>query len=191
MDTVWLILIVLGCVTALLTGNIDAMMTSVMNGAHEAVQLAIGLAGIYCLWSGIERLASQSGLVDHLASITRPVLSRIFPKVKSKGRALGTISATVISNLLGLSSATPLGLKAMNDIKQESKSQGDCMDSMIRLVVLGAGGFCLFPSTVIAIRAALGSQNPALIVGPTAIAGLAATMGGLYAHKVLSKRRLK
>ncbi len=191
LNTVWLFLIVLGCVTAIITGNVENMMASVMEGAYEAVQLAIGLAGVYCLWSGIEKLAGESGLVDKLASFSGPALRKIFPNLKSRGRALGTISAAVVSNMLGLSSATPLGLKAMNDIKQEAKNKNDCMDSMIRLVVLGAGGFCLFPSTVIALRAALGSKSPALVVGPTAIAGLAATIGGLCAHKVLSRRYFK
>ncbi len=102
---------------------------------------------------------------------------------------MGTISATVISNMLGLSSATPLGLKAMKEIQKASKTEDDSMDSMIRLVVMCAAGFCVFPSSVIAIRAALGSTAPAIISGPTALAGLAATVGGLVAHRVLSRGR--
>ncbi|MGI6642748.1 MAG: hypothetical protein ACOX3V_01810 [Bacillota bacterium] len=187
MDTVWLCLIALGCATALLTGQVDAMMMSVIDGADQAIQLVIGLAGIYCLWSGIEKLAAESGLVDALASLTRPVLSFLFPRLKGDKHPLGTISATVISNMLGLSSTTPLGLKAMKEIQRVSKTEDDSMDSMIRLVVMCAAGFCVFPSSIIAIRAALGSSAPAAISGPCALAGLAATTGGLLAHRVLSR----
>jgi spore maturation protein A len=88
-DTVWLCLIALGCATALLTGQVDAMMMSVIDGADQAIQLVIGLAGIYCLWSGIEKLAAESGLVDALASLTRPVLSFLFPRLKGDKHPLG------------------------------------------------------------------------------------------------------
>ncbi len=189
MNIIWLSLIIFGCVTALATGNVDVMMTSVMKGAGQAVELVIGLAGVYCLWSGIEKLADESGLINSLATLTRPVLNRLFPHLKGDKRSLGAISATVISNMLGLSSTTPLGLKAMQEIMKSSRTEQDAMDSMIRLVVLCAAGFCVFPSTVIALRAALGSDAPAIIAGPTALAGLFATAGGLAAHLILSGKR--
>lgn len=189
MNVVWLFLIIFGSVVALATGNVDAMMSSVLEGAYDAIQLVISLAGIFCLWVGIERLANESGLIDVLARATRPVLGPLFPYVKDEEKVMGAISATIISNILGLSSQTPLGLKAMAEIKQVHGESDRAIHSMITLVVISAAGFCIFPSGVIALRAALGSQSPAIVAGPTAVAGLAATGAGLLAHKLIHRGR--
>ena len=189
LNAVWLFMVISGCIVALATKNVDAMMSSVLEGAYEAIQLVISLAGVFCLWVGIEHLAKESGLVEVLARMTRPVLGPLFPYLRDEERVMGAISATVISNLLGLSSQTPLGLEAMNEIKKVCGESDRAIHSMITLVIIGAAGFCLFPSGIIALRSALGSKNPAIIAGPTAVAGLAATCAGLLAHKLLSAKR--
>jgi len=187
LNAVWLFLMIFGSVVALATGNVDAMMSSVLEGAYDAIQLVINLAGIFCLWVGIERLANESGLIDVLAKVTSPILGPLFPHVRHKQKVMGAISATIISNILGLSSQTPLGLKAMAEIKAVYGESDVAIHSMITLVVISAAGFCIFPSGVIALRAALGSHSPAIVAGPTAVAGLVATCAGLLAHKFLSK----
>ncbi len=186
MNAVWLFLIGSGCVVALVTGNVDSMMASVLQGADDAVQLVIGLVGIFCLWVGIERLAEESGLIKALGTVTRPIFGALFPNLRKHPKPLGTISASVISNVLGLSSSTPLGVRAMQEIRDEVRDEDNRMDSMIRLIVINAAGFCIFPSSVIALRVALGSEAPAIVAGPAALAGLAATVGGLVAHRLLS-----
>ncbi len=174
---------------AVLTGNVDAMMTSVLDGIAGAVELVIGLTGVFCLWVGIEKLAEESGLLDVLAKGAGPVFSRLFPGLKGRDRPLGTVTASVLSNFLGLSSSTPLGLKAMSEMKELLGESFEGFDSMARLVILNAAGFCIFPSGVIALRAALGSRAPAIVAGPTAVAGLAATAGGLLAYGLLSRHQ--
>lgn len=188
MNAVWLFMMIFGSVVALATGNVDAMMSSVLDGAYNAVQLMISLAGMFCLWVGIERLADESGLIDVLARITRPILGPLFPYVRDRERVMGAVSATVISNILGLSSQTPLGLKAMAEIKAVHGERDQGIQSMITLVVISAAGFCIFPSGVIALRAALGSESPAIVAGPTAVAGLVATCAGLVAHRFIRGR---
>lgn len=188
MNTVWLVLIAFGSAVALATGNAEPLMSSVVDGADDAIQLVIGLAGIFCLWGGIERLANESGLIDALARVTRPVLGPLFPYVKDEEKIMGAISASIISNILGLSSQTPLGLKAMAQIKQVYGESERGLHSMITLVVISAAGFCIFPSGVIALRAAMGSRNPAIVAGPTAVAGLVSTCAGLAAHRLFSRR---
>ncbi|HHX27411.1 MAG: hypothetical protein ACOX5Q_00315 [Bacillota bacterium] len=187
MNLVWGFLVTAGCVAAVMTGQVDAMMTSVLDGVTGAVELVIGLTGVFCLWVGIEKLAEESGLIDTLAKAVNPVFSRLFPGLKGLSRPLGTVTASVLSNILGLSSSTPLGLKAMAEMKERFGDRDPGFDSMARLVILNAAGFCIFPSGVIALRAALGSRAPAVIAGPTAVAGLAATVGGLLAFRFLSR----
>lgn len=185
MSLVWVLMVVAGCLTASATGRVDAMMSAVLSGVQQAVELVIGLTGMFCLWMGIEKLAEEAGLVDALARLARPVSGALFPHLRSARKPLGTATASVLSNVLGLSSSTPLGLKAMSEMK-DAVGEGDKgVDSMSTLVVINAAGFCLFPSTIIALRAALGSRAPALIAGPTAVAGIAATLGGLLAYRLL------
>ena len=182
MNGIFLFLVVFGCTVGLLSGNLEPMMSLVLEGAGGAVELVIGLAGVFCLWGGIQRLAEESGLMDSLGRVTKPVLGLIFPQLKNYEKALGSVSATIVSNVLGLSSATPLGLKAMADIKHIFGETDPGIKAMISLVVINAAGFCIFPSSVIALRAALGSPAPAIVAGPTAVAGLTATLGGLLSH---------
>ncbi len=187
MNAVWIFMIAAGCVTAFLTGRIEPMMGAVLDGAQQAVELVIGLTGMFCLWVGIERLAEEAGLIDALARLLSPVFGAIFPHLRGKPKPLGTVTASVLSNALGLSSSTPLGLKSMSEMK-DSLGEGDRgVDSMSTLVIMNAAGFCIFPSTIVALRAAAGSRAPALIAGPTAVAGLAATVGGLIAYRLLSR----
>jgi len=181
-------MIAAGCVTALVTGRVDAMITSVLDGAYDAVQLMIGLSGMFCLWMGIERLAQKAGLVDALARFLAPLFGSLFPALRQKPKPLGTVTASVLSNALGLSSSTPLGLKAMSEMKEALGESRRGIDSMATLVILNAAGFCIFPSSIIALRVALGSKAPALIAGPTALAGLAATACGLMAYRLLGRR---
>jgi spore maturation protein A len=187
MSLVWVFMVAAGCVTALLTGRVDAMMSAVLGGVRQAVELVIGLTGVFCLWVGVERLAEEAGLVDALARLASPVFGALFPYLRAARKPLGTVTASVLSNVLGLSSSTPLGLKAMSEMKDAVGEGGQGLDSMSTLVILNAAGFCLFPSTIIALRAALGSRAPALIAGPTAVAGLAATFGGLLAYRLLGR----
>lgn len=188
MNFVWVLMIAAGCLTALATGRVDAMMTSVLDGAYDAVQLMIGLSGVFCLWMGIERLAQKAGLVDSLARLLAPLFGSLFPALRKHAKPLGTVTASVLSNTLGLSSSTPLGLKAMAEMKDALGDSRRGIDSMATLVILNAAGFCIFPSSIIALRATLGSKAPALVAGPTALAGLAATAGGLLAYRLLGRR---
>ena len=188
MDLVWVLMVAAGSLTAFLTGRAEAMTSAVLDGIAQAIEVGIGLAGMFALWMGVERLAEESGLVDALSRSVRPILKLLFPHLKASGRALASVTGSVLSNVLGLSSATPLGLRAMSEIEEELDQGARGEDSMSTLIILNAAGFCLFPSTIIALRAASGSRAPALIAGPTAVAGLAATLGGLLAYRALRRR---
>jgi spore maturation protein A len=186
-NLVWIAMIASGCLTALVTGRVDVMMSSVLDGAQEAVELVIGLTGMFCLWVGIEKLAEEAGLIDALARGVGPALGLLFPHLKGRRKPLGTVAASVLSNVFGLSSSTPLGLKAMAEMKEVLGDGDEGIDSMSTLAIVNAAGFCMFPSGIIAMRAALGSRAPALISGSTAVAGLAATAGALLTYRLLGR----
>lgn len=189
MNHLWTGLLVISIAVALFSGNLKQITDSVLDGAAGAVSLMIELAGAYCLWMGLEKIADDAGLVEVMTKFLRPLLNPLFPSLKHAPKALGAVAASITSNVLGLSSGTPLGLKAMKEMRALMPEDSDeASDAMITLIVINAAGFSLFPSSVVAVRAALGSGDPAAIAGPVAAAGLVATAVGLLVDRLFRRR---
>ncbi len=156
--------------------------------AKTAVELAIGLIGIMALWLGVMKVAEASGLVAKLASVMRPVTTRLFPDVPPDHPAMGAMVMNISANMLGLSNAaTPLGLKAMEELNKLSKKAGTATDAMCTFLVINTSSVQLIPATVIALRAAAGSSNPTEILGPVVVATTVNTTVGIIVVKLLSR----
>lgn len=156
--------------------------------AKTAVELAIGLVGIMALWLGVMKIAEASGLVAKLAAVMRPVTTRLFPDVPADHPAMGAMVMNISANMLGLSNAaTPLGLKAMEELNKLSKKAGTATDAMCTFLVINTSSVQLIPATVIALRAAAGSSNPTEILGPVIVATTVNTTVGIVVVKLLSK----
>jgi spore maturation protein A len=156
--------------------------------AKTAVELAIGLIGIMALWLGVMKIAEQSGLVAKLAALLKPVTSRLFPDVPPDHPAMGAMVMNISANMLGLANAaTPLGLKAMEELNKLSKKVGTATDAMCTFLVINTSSVQLIPATVIAIRAASGSTNPTEILGPVIVATTVNTLVGIMTVRLLSK----
>ncbi len=159
--------------------------------AKTAVELAIGLIGIMALWLGIMKIADQSGLVTKLASLLKPVTTRLFPDVPADHPAMGAMIMNIASNMLGLANAaTPFGLKAMEELNKLNKKVGTATDAMCTFLVINTSSVQLIPATVIAIRAASGSSNPTEILGPVILATTVNTTVGIIVVKILSRFRI-
>ncbi|MFN0156993.1 MAG: nucleoside recognition domain-containing protein [Bacteroidota bacterium] len=160
----------------------------VLGSAKTAVTLAIGLIGIMALWLGVMKIAEQSGLVAKLALFLRPVMTRLFPDVPADHPAMGAMIMNISANMLGLSNAaTPLGLKAMEELNKLSKKAGTATDAMCTFLVINTSNVQLIPATVIAIRASAGSANPTEILGPAIVATTISTLVGIIVVKALAK----
>jgi spore maturation protein A len=156
--------------------------------AKTAVELAIGLIGIMALWLGIMKIAEQSGLVANLASLLKPLTVRLFPDVPADHPAMGAMIMNISANMLGLSNAaTPLGLKAMEELNKLNPKAGTATDAMCTFLVINTSNVQLIPATVIAIRAASGSASPTAILGPVIVATSVALVVGVTAVKLLAK----
>jgi spore maturation protein A len=156
--------------------------------AKTAVELAIGLIGIMALWLGIMKIAEQSGLVSRLAAALRPVTTRLFPDVPPDHPAMGAMIMNISANMLGLANAaTPLGLKAMEELNKLNKKAGTATDAMCTFLVINTSNVQLIPATVIAIRAAAGASNPTDIIGPVLVATTVNTIVGVAAVKLLAR----
>lgn len=156
--------------------------------AKIAVEIAIGLIGIMALWLGIMKIADKSGLVGKIAAGLRPVMTRLFPDVPAEHPAMGAMIMNIAANVLGLANAaTPLGLKAMEELNRLNKKAGMATDAMCTFLVINTSNVQLIPATVIAIRAASGSANPAEILGAVIVATSIATIVGVTTVKLLAK----
>lgn len=170
-------------VCGLCFGTSQQVSQAVTDGASQSVELIVSLSGMMCLWSGVMEVAKQSKLTEKLASLFSPLLVRLFPDVKKDSKAFSYISMNISANLLGLSNAaTPLGLKAMSELKGDSSSDV-ATDAMITFVVMNTASIGLLPTTVGAMRSALGSVSPFDIIVCVWITSVVALAVGLLSSK--------
>ncbi len=192
LNLVWVGLIVAGVVVAALQGHVQVVTPAAFDAAKLAVETVITLTGILVFWLGIARVAERAGLMQSLTAVLRPVFRRLFPSLPPDSPAMSAILMNVSANLLGLGqAATPFGLKAMQELQacNDRPDLQEASDAMVTFLVLNTAGLTLIPATIIAYRAAAGSQNPTEIVGVTLAASLGSTALGLVADRVLRGRR--
>jgi spore maturation protein A len=185
-------MLVIGVAVAALRdpANINMVTTTVVHGTDEAVNLAFSLIGIMALWSGMMRLAEDAGLVRKLGKLLSPLTRNLFPDVPIGHPAIGAIVLALSANVLGLgNAATPLGIKAMQELQKLNPSHEEASDAICTFIAICAAGLTLIPGTLIALRSAAGSQDPTIVMIPTILATLCATTGAILADKYLRKRR--
>src|SRR4029079_13057166 len=139
---------------AAFTGRMDALSSAVLSSAKQAVELAIGLVGAMTFFLGLMRVASDAGAVQGLARLLSPVLRRLFPDVPPGHPALGSMVLNLASIALGLgNAATPFGIKAMEQLDELNAEKGTASDAMVLFLALNTAGFCILPTSILALRA--------------------------------------
>ncbi len=166
-------------------------MKSVTNGlldiVNTAVQIALGLIGIMALWLGVMKVAEEAGLIRVIAKSVRPITKFLFPDVPQDHPAMGSMIMNISANMLGLSNAaTPFGLKAMEDLQTLNPQKDTATDAMCMFLAVNTAGLTLIPATAIAIRAAAGSSDPAIIIGTSVFGASCATITGVTAAKLFA-----
>ena len=188
LNILWPIFIILSVVYAIIFGNIEEVNTGIFNSLSEAVELSLTFLGTICLWSGIMEIAKKTSLINKLNKLLKPFINFLFPDLKNNEIAKQEISMNMIANILGLgNAATPLGLNAMETLQKENKNKDELSNSMIMLIVLNTASIQLIPTTIIAIRSSLGSENPTSIIVPVWIATICAGVCGVTVTKILIK----
>ncbi len=161
---------------------------AVIDYASKAAEIALGLIGIMALWLGIMKIAEQAGLISIIAKSVKPVTKFLFPDVPQDHPAIGSIIMNISANMLGLgNAATPFGLKAMEELDKINPQKGTASNAMCTFLAINTAGLTLIPATAIAIRAASGSSDPAIIIGTSFFGALCATTVGITAAKTLEK----
>jgi spore maturation protein A len=177
------------------TTYLGKITNAAIESSGTAVKLAIGLIGVMALWLGLMKVAEEAGIIKIIARIVRPITKRLFPGIPKDHPAIGAMIMNISANMLGLSNAaTPLGLKAMEELDKLNPEKGKATDDMITFLVINTSAITLIPATAIAIRASLGSANPQQIILPSIIAASMATIVGVTTVKIVqyiqNKRKL-
>ncbi len=168
--------------------KLKAVTQAALDYAAIAVNIAIGLIGIMALWLGVMKVAEEAGLLLVLTRLLRPITRVIFPDIPPDHPAIGAMIMNIAANMLGLSNAaTPMGLKAMEELNKLNPKVGTATNAMITFLAINTGGLILIPATAIAVRAAAGSTNPGIIIGTSIVGASCATIAGVVASKVLQR----
>ena len=172
-------------VQTLATGNLQVwsdIMGASFSSAASAFELALGLTGVLSLWLGLMKIGERAGVIQMFGRLVSPLFCRLFPGVPKNHPAMGSIFMNVSANMLGLdNAATPLGLKAMQELQQLNRQKDTATDAMIMFLVLNASGLCLIPISIMMYRAQAGAANPTDIFLPILLATFIATFVGIIA----------
>ena len=187
-NVIWFLILSLGIVIGMLTGKGEIVSKALVSSTTSSVELVMGLVGMMCLWCGIMRIAEKSGLTDKLANVLRPILKIIFKGAAKNNKVMSSITMNLTANMMGLSNAaTPFGIKAMEEMQKMNIDKDTASNDMALFLVLNAACIQFLPTTVISIRAAYNSQNPAIIIIPAIITtGIASVLGVVYC-RILQK----
>ncbi|MCU0453687.1 MAG: hypothetical protein MUE68_08500 [Bacteroidetes bacterium] len=171
--------------------KLRAVTQAALDFANTAVEISLGLIGIMALWLGLIKVAEAAGFVTLLTKALRPITTRLFPDVPHDHPAVGAMIMNISANMLGLSNAaTPMGLKAMEELNKLNPKAGTATNAMCTFLAINTGGLILIPATAIAVRAAAGSANPGIIIGTSIVGAGLATIAGVLAAKFFQRLRM-
>lgn len=173
------------------TAVFPAMLQSTFDMARTGFEISIGLAGVMSLWLGLMKIGEKGGMVPLLSRVVGPFFSRLFPEIPKNHPATGSIIMNFSANILGLdNAATPLGLKAMNELQEINPDKNTASNAQIMFLVLNASGLTIIPISIMADRAMLKSVDPSSIFIPTLIATFCSTFAGLLYICIRQKIKL-
>src|SRR5437870_8039819 len=171
LNYIWFGLMAIALVVAAFNGTAAGVTKGAVDSAKVAVEIALGLVGIMTLWLGIMRVAEKAGLIAMLARLLRPFRRVLFPEVPPDHPAIGAMILSVSANMLGLNNAaTPMGIKAMEELQTINEEKETASNAMVTFMVLNTSGIQFIPATIIGVLAAAGSRNPTAVIATTLIA---------------------
>ncbi|HKO58991.1 MAG TPA: nucleoside recognition domain-containing protein [Thermoanaerobaculia bacterium] len=188
LNYIWFALMAIALIVAAFNGTAAGVTKGAVESAKTAVEIALGLVGIMTLWLGIMRVAEAAGLISMLGRLLRPISRLLFPEVPPDHPAIGAMILNIAANMLGLSNAaTPMGIKAMEELQSLNEEKETASNAMVTFLVLNTAGIQFIPVTIIGVLAAAGSKNPTAIISTTLVATLSGALAAVTAAKVLQR----
>ena len=187
LNYIWIAFFVIAFVMALAKlvfmgdfGVFPAMMNSTFDSSKTAFEISLGLTGVLSLWLGIMKIGERGGMVNALARVLSPVFCKLFPDIPKGHPVTGSIFMNIAANMLGLdNAATPLGLKAMEQLQQLNTKKDTATNPMIMFLVLNTSGLTLIPVSIMVYRAQMGAAQPTDIFIPILLATFFSTISGI------------
>lgn len=190
----FIIAFVVGLVKVIFMGDTDVfttMMNSTFSSAEAAFKISIGLTGALSLWLGVMKIGEQGGVINMLSRVLSPVFSKLFPSIPKGHPATGSIFMNIAANMLGLdNAATPLGLKAMEQLQTLNKDKDTASNEMIMFLVLNTSGLTLIPVSIMVYRVQAGALQPTDIFIPILIATFFSTLAGIIITSIYQRINL-
>ncbi|PEE28912.1 spore maturation protein [Bacillus toyonensis] len=189
-NLVWAAMAVIGIVYAMINGTMQEVTKAVFDGSKDAVTICIGLISVLVFWLGLMKIAEEAGLLKKLVTLFMPIVKRLFPEIPKDHPSMGFILSNMMANFFGLgNAATPLGIKAMEQLKELNGGKDSASRSMVTFLALNTSAITLIPTTVISIRMTYESANPTEIVGVTFIAQVLSMIGAIWIDRYFYRRR--
>ncbi|BCJ85787.1 nucleoside recognition domain-containing protein [Effusibacillus dendaii] len=188
-NVIWISLLLIGIAVGAATGNMEGITRGILRGAENGVSVSLGLISILVFWLGIMKIAEDAGLVQMLSKLLRPLARFLYPSVPPDHPAMGSILANMSANILGLgNAATPLGLKAMQQLQELNPEPHRASDAMCTLLAINTASLTIIPATVIAIRMQYDAKSPTDIVGATIVATFLGTLTAIVLDRFFRAR---
>ena len=190
----FLIAFVIGLARLIFLGDVEifpALFSSTLDMAKTGFEISLGLTGAMTLWLGIMKIGENGGIVNIFYKLTGPLLRRLFPGLPADSKAFGPMIMNVSANMMGLdNAATPLGLKAMEEMQVHNAKKDTASDAQIMFLVLNTSGLTILPINIMVIRAQMGAADPSDIFIPTLLATFFATLAGIIIVSIYQKINL-
>jgi len=188
LNYIWFGMMLISVIAGIVTGRIDAVTAAAIDMAKTAVEISIGLIGIMALWLGIMKIAEASGLIRIIARALKPITIRLFPDVPADHPAIGSIILNMSANILGLgNAATPLGLKAMEELQELNPQKDTATNAMVMFLAINTSSVQLIvPATVVALMGVTTSQ----IFVPIILATTASTVTAIFMARFLQNKKM-
>ncbi len=198
LNYIWIAFFVLGFLSALyqLIVNGDAeifpqMVTQIFDSSKTGFEISLGLTGVLTLWSGLLKVGERGGMTNAIAKLFGPFFRRLFPEIPKDHPAMGSIVMNFSANMLGLdNAATPLGLKAMNQMQELNPNKDTASNAQIMFLTLNASGLTILPITIMMYRIQMGASDPSDVFIPILLATSASTFFGLMAVCIWQRIKL-
>lgn len=192
LNYVWSGLVIISVLCSVFLGNTEDLSKALVDSGASSIELIITMAGIICLWTGIMKIAVESGLTSVFAKVFSPLLRPLFPKLDKNSDAFKSISMNISANLLGLgNAATPFGLKAMEQLHTLNNKGDTASNEMVIFVVMNTASLQLLPTTLASLRQSYGSSAPFEIIVPVWISSTCALAAALICACTLNSVKRK
>ncbi len=190
----FLVAFVMALVKLVFMGDFDvfpAMMNSTFDSSKTAFEISLGLTGVLSLWLGVMKVGEKGGMVNALARLLSPVFCKLFPDIPKGHPVTGSVFMNIAANMLGLdNAATPLGLKAMEQLQQLNTKKDTATNPMIMFLVLNTSGLTLIPVSIMVYRAQLGAAQPTDVFIPILLATFFSTLAGIIVTSLYQRINL-